>query len=323
MMRLLLLVLLCHCLCHNVQAIRPIAIVTGGTRGIGSGMATCLAQDGYDLLLTYNSNHEAAQAFVQQLHTRVPECRVAIVGGDVALPETRQQIWKCLEEEFPNTAPLKALVHNAGQYVGITAENSAGLTQETSARVVFGDGSLLKNDSTSSSSSSTNFDTMHYYQKLYGEAFIDLCEHCIPRMKQHGGGSIIGTSSPGVTAAYYRPQVGYSMPGSGKSLMEYSMRIYALQVARHNINVNVIVPGVVQTDAWEKVAQAQGLQNAQQLMERIRNKNNSNNNNNNPPPPSILQPRDIGHLAAFLCSEKGRFITGTVIPCDRGLHLQR
>ena len=91
-----------------------------------------------------------------------------------------------------------------------------------------------------------------YYQRMYGEAFIDLCERSLARMDDNsndnnsssdggGGGTIIGISSPGVSAHYYMNRlVLYSMPGSGKSLVEYSMRIHAGRVASRGINVNCL-----------------------------------------------------------------------------------
>ena len=109
------------------------------------------------------------------------------------------------------------MVHNAGQYVGITAENSANLE---AASLIYGNGSLLDDDGR------VNFDTARYYQRLYGEAWIDLCERSLLRMKkategdeETGGGSngcLIGISSPGCNLVQ-RVNPGYSMPGTGEN----------------------------------------------------------------------------------------------------------
>ena len=63
---------------------RPVAIVTGGTRGIGSGIATVLAEHGYDLLLSYNSNQATAATFSSTTRRNHPSCHVECVGGDIA-----------------------------------------------------------------------------------------------------------------------------------------------------------------------------------------------------------------------------------------------
>lgn len=205
-----------------------VAIVTGGSRGIGAGISKALARDGFDILLTYNSNESAAMATVQTLKEKYGRNAMA-VGGDIALRETHDKIFETLDEHFGDGC-LATVVHNAGQYIGITSENSWQLRAETKC---FGDGSLCNNDE-------PDLRHMRYYNRLYGEAFVELLERSIPRMRN--GGSLIGISSPGCTQQY-KPNLGYDMPGSGKCVMEYAMRLYATRTSPNNINCNVIIPG--------------------------------------------------------------------------------
>lgn len=302
-----------HLFIYALCFLHSLCWYAGGTRGIGSGIAQVLAEDGYDLLLTYNSDTMAADEFAKYLAENVgKDLKVKCVGGDISLSSTRDEIFKVLDlmtegnDDDECDGRLAVLVHNAGQYVGITSDNAENIEAKV---LSFGDGSLLDEDGR------TNFDTMRYYQKMYGEAFVDLCERALVRMggtQDGGGGSIVGISSPGVTPFYYGPNWSYSMPGSGKTVIEYSMRIYAAKVAERGINVNVIVPGVTKSEAWDKVAASRGMEAdkmAESLVER------------RVPMKKMIYPRDIGNMIKFLCSESGKFVTGTVIPVDGGLHM--
>ena len=112
---------------------------------------------------------------------------------------------------------------SACQYVGITSTNADGL--QGGKPVGFGDGSLLDEEG------ATNLATMHYYQRMYGDAYVDLCERGLARMSaESGGGSLVGISSPGCTTQY-NANLGYDMPGAGKCVMEYAMRLFALRCA--------------------------------------------------------------------------------------------
>jgi len=262
--------------------------------------------------LTYHANKDAADECAARLEATYDGCRVCCVGGDLALVETRDKIFKCLDDEDGGFAaqPLRVLVHNAGLY---TAEGE---------NLVFGDGSILLegNDGSSSSSSSSaaeraNLEPLQYYQRLYGDAWIDLCERSLKRIPNDGaGGSIIGTSSPGVNPALYPPDRSYSAPGVGKTIMEYSMRIYAKVVAKRNINVNIVVPGLVQTHGWDKALKKYGKEGEtiDDMLERLVDVL--------VPLKRLLVPRDIGNVVAFLCSPAGRFITGVTLPVDGGMH---
>lgn len=94
---------------------RPFAIVTGGTRGIGSGIATVLSEEGYDLLLTYNSDKEAADEFVSSLSSKDEDLRAECVAGDISLCETRDEIFAVVDAMRSDGGRLEVVVHNAGQ----------------------------------------------------------------------------------------------------------------------------------------------------------------------------------------------------------------
>ena len=97
------------------------AIVTGGTRGIGLGIARSLARDGYNLVLGYHTNQEAAQRTKDAIEKEFG-VQVRCVGGDIALPETMEKLFEAIRTEFNNE--LTAFVHNAGLYVGVTTEST-------------------------------------------------------------------------------------------------------------------------------------------------------------------------------------------------------
>lgn len=285
---------------HTCQA-KLVAIVTGGTRGIGLGIARALASKNFDLLLTYNQNVDAAKDASMDLKREFC-CDVECVGGDITLSHVRDSVFAHYDKLYAKTHDLGAMIHNAGQYVGITSANSENLSPES---LSFGDQSLL------SAEGQTSFSTMHYYQRMYGDAYIDMCEQSLVRMSPSRGGSLIGISSPGCTLQY-KPQLGYDMPGSGKCIMEYAMRLYALRCGPMFINSNVVIPGVTHTEAWDHLAERRDS-NGDALVASLSQRVSSMGQ---------TTPGQIGEAVAFLCSPEGRMITGISLPVDGGVHLK-
>jgi 3-oxoacyl-[acyl-carrier protein] reductase len=85
------------------------AIVTGGTRGIGLAIAKRLADDGWNLVVTYRSDEEAAKACEQEL--AATGSSVKVVAGDVSNADDAGRI---IEEGLAHLGKVDALVNNAG-----------------------------------------------------------------------------------------------------------------------------------------------------------------------------------------------------------------
>jgi 3-oxoacyl-[acyl-carrier protein] reductase len=87
---------------------RKIALVTGGSRGIGAAVAVALAHDGFDIWLNYRSNHTAAEALSSEIEKKGARCR--LIPFDVSDSDSvTSGLQGLIEEETPF-----ALINNAG-----------------------------------------------------------------------------------------------------------------------------------------------------------------------------------------------------------------
>lgn len=199
-----------------------LAIITGGSRGIGLGIAKSLVQK-HDLLIL--SRTEPVADSVEELKSVRPEAKIEYVVGldcvdtQKALDATFERIDMVFADH-----KLTVFVHNAGLYLpGQQEFHKLGIDSSEGAEAAL------------------------YYQNLYGMFFAQAIERCSKRMDKTG--RIVGISSPGCNVNS-PPRPGYLLPGSGKVLMEYYMRQYARTLAPKGITVNVVVPGHVLTSAW-------------------------------------------------------------------------
>jgi 3-oxoacyl-[acyl-carrier protein] reductase len=87
----------------------PVAIITGGTRGIGLAIAHRLAKDGYDLVLSYRGDEEVAAA--AKLEIEPYGHRLLVVASDVSQPDDAGTLIETTINEF---GKLDALINNAG-----------------------------------------------------------------------------------------------------------------------------------------------------------------------------------------------------------------
>ncbi len=191
-----------------------VAMITGGTRGIGFAIAESLASQGCDLLINYLSDHESAAKAVEHLTSfGVKAFAVQAHVGDV---ESRKDLWREFDERFDH---IDFLIANAA--TGVFREASK-LTLN-SLRKVF----------------AVNF-----------EAIVDLANCAVERMPKGDEpydagrkGRIIAISSIGAE----RVIANYGSIGASKAAMEAMIRQLAFELGPSGVNCNVIRAGLVDT----------------------------------------------------------------------------
>lgn len=239
----------------------------------------------------YNANKQAAESTKQQLEKDYG-VQVVIVGGDIAAADTMQIMFNAVRDQFGNECT--AFVHNAGLFLGVTTDPSE---MQPNAR-------------------DADFDQKwDYYQKVYPQAFkrgLLLALNCT------GLKHVLAISGPGCNATS-APRVAYEDPGQAKAAMEFLVRVHASALACKGINVNCVIPGVVKTEAWDRMEEELAkLTDAVATPLSTRPEHVAKSS----PAHRWGEAIEVGEVVAFLCSAKGSFVTGVALPVDGGLHLQ-
>lgn len=131
--------------------------------------------------------------------------------------------------------------------------------------------------------------------------------HCVkrlaPHMQRQGWGRVVTVTSLGAV----RTVPNYGAVGLSKSVVESLTRYLAVELAPKGIIVNAISPGLVETDALTHMEL-----DTQSALDYVRRRN---------PTHRLVSPRDVGKVAAFLCSEAAEMIVGQTIYVDGGFSL--
>ena len=91
---------------------RKLALITGGTSGIGLGMAEALAPR-YDLALSYATQTDKAQKAVSELRTKFPEARIECYGRPLSGEKDCSELLEKVSGDF--NADVSVLVNSAGR----------------------------------------------------------------------------------------------------------------------------------------------------------------------------------------------------------------
>jgi len=190
-----------------------IALVTGGSRGLGRSAVLKLAERGVDVILTYKSNETEAHAVVRQVQALGRQA-VALqldAGDSRSFAAFAERVRTTLASTWQRT-DFDYLVNNAGMSVG-----HASVAETTEEQ----------------------FDQL-FNVHLKGTFFIT--QKLLPLLKD--GGRIVNTSSG--LARFALP--GYAAYAAMKGGVEVLTRYMAKELGARGIAVNTIAPGAIETD---------------------------------------------------------------------------
>src|SRR3954447_24740725 len=264
-----------------------VALVTGGSRGLGRADALTLARAGADVVIADIQVESDAGDDAQRYG---PLAQAARAHGLVFSEATAHEI----QGMGRRAAAIKCDVTDRGQVEATVAE----------AVEEFGSVDILVN----------NAGTLDHVGQI-GDQVPELWErdlrvnltgafNCaqavLPHMRERGWGRVVNMASVAGTLGGFG-QASYSTTKSGLIGLTKTL---ALEGARHGITCNAIVPGVIGTEAFHMASSA--------MNERIANRTVFKRPG---------EPQDIANAIAFLCSDLASYVTGIELNVSGGVEL--
>ncbi|MGA0878017.1 MAG: SDR family NAD(P)-dependent oxidoreductase [Ilumatobacteraceae bacterium] len=246
------------------------ALVSGGGRGIGRAISELLAQHGATVAVNYRQDADAAAATVASITDAGGRAHAYAASVDDA-----DAVASMVAEVVADFGYVDLLVCNAG--IASRGQPVAATDPSELSRVV-----------------ATHALGPHH-----------LARCVLPSMRTRPRGDIVMVSS--VATSHMGPNgAPYNM---GKAAMEALAKTLAKEERPHGIHVNIVAPGLVETDMGVRLARAM---TGQREMENLRSLDAAS------PFGRVCQPIDVAKVVLWLCSDGAGYVTGQRIECDGG-----
>ncbi len=238
---------------------QQIAIVTGGSKGIGRAICVELARAGYYIIINYLRDKKGAEQTLAEVKDAGSQGEIYQFDvRDMAVAE------KVVEDIAERLGSIAVLVNNAG----IIADGLFMMMSQNNWQSVI--------------------DT-----SLHG--FYNMTRPVIEKMVRRRKGAIVSISSASSLMAN-RGQANYSAAKAG---LNGASRAVASEVARLGIRINVVAPGLIETDMIRDVPK-------DQIKAMI-------------PMARIGKPEEVARVVGFLCSDAASYLTGQIISVNGGM----
>jgi len=239
-------------------------LVTGGTKGIGAATAIALAEGGADVAINGRTDDAEAQQTRAAIERLGRRCTVVV--GDCAKPADCARM---VADTVARLGALDVLVHSAGGLV------AGGLFEVTPEQWMLG------------------FD-------VHVHAVYHLSRAAVPHMRQRGEGAVVLVSSTAGKLAL-PTNLAYQVV---KGAIPHFTRALARELAKDNIRVNCVAPGVVRTRFHDAMTPEQKMLNLEQRIPLRREGT----------------PRQVAEVIQLLVTND--YITGDMVTVDGGLTMR-
>lgn len=235
-------------------------LVTGSSRGIGRAIALQLAQDGYEIVLHCRNQRNQAEAVQQLIETAGG--KASILQFDVVEREQARQL-------------LEADMEANGAYYGVVC--NAGIARDNAFPAMSGE----------------DWDAVIHTNL---DAFYNVLNPVImPMVRRRAPGRIVTLASvSGIMGN--RGQVNYSAAKAG---IIGATKALAIELAKRNITVNCVAPGLINTDMIDEAP----IEEALKLIPMRR----------------AGEPQEVASLVSYLLSAPAGYITRQVISVNGGM----
>ncbi len=241
------------------EKLQKVAIVTGAAKGIGKAIAVALAESGYYIVINYLSDKKGAEKTLAMVKTAGSDGE--IYAFDVRDGEKTEAV---IDDIAARLGRIDVLINNAGNI-----KDGLFMMMEPENWQAVVDTSL--------------------------NGFYNLTRPVIEKMVRERRGVIVSLSS----ASSLLPNRGQANYAAAKAGLNAASRVVASEVARLGIRVNVVAPGLIETDM---IADAP-KDHIKTLIPMAR----------------IGKPEEVAKVVTFLCSDDASYVTGQILSVNGGM----
>lgn len=266
-----------------------VAFISGGARGQGRSHAVRFAEEGADIV-TFDICDQMSS-----------------VEYPMSTSEDLQETVELVEKTGRQIVATRADVRDAA---AVQAVHDEGLSAFGHVDIVVANAGIMpvKGDV------AAGFEAFYQSIDVLLTGVFHTVEAAVPKMIERGeGGSIVITSSTaglkGLTATRFIANPGMMAYHAAKHGVVGLMRCYANSLAEYNIRCNTVHPTGVNTPMVVNEVFQKWVDTYPELTGSF----------TNPLPLDRLEPGDVSNLILFLCSDEGRYITGSTATVDAGI----